>query len=614
MTESVVARWLALIAALIGALTWAIVAITPPAPLPADAPPTAFSAMRAFIDVNAIAQRPHPIGSAEDARVRFYLARRLQALGAEVSEQAVPLPEKSLKRLAKWRGGDASATVGHNVIGFVRGLDPRLPALLLMAHHDTVWGSPGAADDTIGLATALETLRAIRAQGAPLRDVILLFTDGEEVGLDGSEAFFARHPQAKRIGVILNMEARGTAGRANMFETGPGNGAFMRAYADAVGRPAVNSLSVLIYDLMPNSTDYTVAKKLGIPGFNFALLGGAWAYHSPMAAPAALDKASLQDMGDQALALAQRFAFVAPLPPTAPNAVFVDVMGRTIILYPAAFGWVILLAAAALIGAALWRLRPPPRAVGGGAAVTLALLTHVALFLTAFNAVSGSSHRDYFDRLAALPLLEAQAALIIAALTLLVPIARRREARIAAIGPALAMMWIGLIFGAPLVLTVALALAAGASAFFLPRKARGAGAILVLVIVTAGVQAFLPTAAAFLALPLLLASVAMAARTWLPLAPATIITMLIAMAGLGHLAAQAHFIFLGVGAELPLAMVAILLPALPLLWPLLPEKPPLWLPGLFLAAALGFALWVWLDPIAPSVPTYSAAVGAKTKD
>jgi Zn-dependent M28 family amino/carboxypeptidase len=250
--------------ALIGALLWAILAITPPAPVPSDAPPDRFSAVRAMADIQAIGRRPHNTGSVEDQGVRAYLAGRLRALGADVTEQAFPLPAKSIARLTRWSGQDQAGVAGHNVVGLLPGQNPRLPAILLMAHHDTVWGSPGAADDSMGVATILETLRAISAQGRPARDVVVVFTDAEELGLDGAEAFFARNPLARRIGAVINLESRGAGGRANMFETGSGNGAMMRLYADRVARPEANSIAVLIYDLMPNSSDFTIAKRRGL--------------------------------------------------------------------------------------------------------------------------------------------------------------------------------------------------------------------------------------------------------------------------------------------------------------------------------------------------------------
>ncbi len=55
----------------------------PPGAIPENASPTAFSAERAMKHVVAIAQRPHPIGSAEHDRVRDYLIAQLSNLGLE---------------------------------------------------------------------------------------------------------------------------------------------------------------------------------------------------------------------------------------------------------------------------------------------------------------------------------------------------------------------------------------------------------------------------------------------------------------------------------------------------------------------------------------------------
>src|SRR6202008_1092528 len=66
----------------------------------------------------------------------------------------------------------------QTLVGVLPGRDPRLPALALMAHYDSVPGAPGAADDGAGVSAALEIVRAIRAQGAPARDVAVILTDG----------------------------------------------------------------------------------------------------------------------------------------------------------------------------------------------------------------------------------------------------------------------------------------------------------------------------------------------------------------------------------------------------------------------------------------------------
>src|SRR3982074_483540 len=53
----------------------------PPRAVPATAPDTVFSAERAMRHVEQIAQRPHPIGSADHDRVRDYIVGQLSGLG-----------------------------------------------------------------------------------------------------------------------------------------------------------------------------------------------------------------------------------------------------------------------------------------------------------------------------------------------------------------------------------------------------------------------------------------------------------------------------------------------------------------------------------------------------
>ena len=609
------ARTVALLFALGGALLWALLAIAPPPPLGTDASSTTFSATRAFVHIEAIARRPRPVGSDENARVRLYLAEQLRGLGAEVTQQVFPLPSESLERLGRWSGHTERAVFGHNLIGLIPGVDRTRPALVLMGHHDSVWGSPGAGDDAMALASALEVTRALTARGKPGRDLILLFTDSEEVGLDGATAYFTHHPLAARTGVIINMEARGSGGRANMFETGPGNGEQMKLYASVVKQTASRTLAVLVYDLMPNATDYTIAREHGYAGYNIAVLDRAWSYHSPLATPASVDRASLQDMGDQALALASALAFSRELPARTPNATFADLMGRVTVVYPANMGWLILLISATLIGVSLRRTQPPVRVVAQGMVLVTASLLYGALLLTAFNAVSGSGVANYYDRLAAIPRLEIMAALLIAALMMLIEHLRRSE-RLQIMTAATAIMWASVLTGGPLALTVAIALPAIAIGWILPPPVEddSAGAILLLLVVATFVQGVLPTAGPSLQWPLLLASLAMTARSFLRARVGLAITALAAAIGLGHLLTQAHFIFLSIGPETPAALMVLLFAAWPLLKPLWPDRWPRWIPAVILGVALFIALWVRLDPMAQSVPRYSLKDPIKTRD
>src|SRR4051812_21069566 len=65
--------------------------LRPPTVVPASAPFTQFSAERALRHVQAIAQRPHPVGSAEHDKVRDYLVTELQSLGLQPEVQRAPI-------------------------------------------------------------------------------------------------------------------------------------------------------------------------------------------------------------------------------------------------------------------------------------------------------------------------------------------------------------------------------------------------------------------------------------------------------------------------------------------------------------------------------------------
>ena len=374
----------------------AILTSRTPAPRGVETAPEAFSAARAMADDRVIARVPHPEGSAAALDARNYIVGRMAALGLtprRVTSDAVEV-------FPRLRGVYASGGVVENLIGVLPGTDRAAPAILLMAHSDSVPGSPGAVDDAAGVISALETVRALKAAGPRRRDVIVLITDGEEVGLLGARAFFASgDPLLKHIGMIVNMEARGGGGRVAMFETGAGNGAAMGLFARAVKNTDALSLMSEIYKHLPNSTDFTVSKGAGYPGYNFAFVGREFDYHSPSSTPAALDQGSVQHMGDQALALTRALVDAPTLPARTHDAIYGDVFGGPVIVYPALVGWLVLVVSAGLaaFGAVMGARRSGAelgavavlRGVGAALCVTLgtALLLHLANKLLAGDVV-----------------------------------------------------------------------------------------------------------------------------------------------------------------------------------------------------------------------------------
>lgn len=302
----------------------AIGSVQPPPVAPEDAPDDQFSALRGRGYLEAIAQEPHAMGTAEHDRVLHYVVEQVAGLGLEPEIQETTV-------VSRPRGGVVAGRV-RNVIVRLPGRE-RGKALLLVSHYDTVPQSPGASDDSTGVAALLETLRILR-QGPPLKnDVIFLFTDGEEVALLGAQAFL-KHPWAREVRMVVNLEARGTRGPALMFQTSAGNGRLIRTFRDAVEHPMATSFSYEVYKVMPNDTDFTVFNRAGMAGLNFAFIHGGTAYHTLQDSLRRLDLRSFQHQGESLLALAREFGDADLDRLEGGNAVYFNLFGYYLVAYP----------------------------------------------------------------------------------------------------------------------------------------------------------------------------------------------------------------------------------------------------------------------------------------
>ena len=232
------------------------------------------------------------------------------------------------------------------------------PAVILMAHTDSVAAGPGAGDDGSGVATILETIRALKARGTAGRHPILaLFTDGEENAMLGASAFLADPAWRARVGVVVNLEARGNQGRSFLFQTSPGEGALVDLYAHSVPHLATSSLYAEIYRILPNDTDLTPFLQAGFTGFNFAFVGDVAQYHTPRDRRENLDLQALQQHGESALGLATALAQSDFRQLKRDDAVYFDVLGLWLPRLPKS--WALPLSLLTFLGIALagW-LRP----------------------------------------------------------------------------------------------------------------------------------------------------------------------------------------------------------------------------------------------------------------
>jgi hypothetical protein len=363
-------RQYALALALTAAIVVAVVAThAPPAVRGPQTPAAEFSAARAFGDVVALTSfgpRPSPAVGAPPAPAhelaRAWVEQRLRELGLQ------PITE------------DGTACTARGTCGPVRNVIARLdpggaaaaePAVMLLAHYDSVAAGPGAGDDAAGVASILEIVRALRTTATIKRPLVVVIDDGEERGLLGARVL-CQGPWARRVAAVLNFEARGNAGQTAMFETSDKSAWLVDLYGKAVARPVASSLIYSLYRALPNDTDLTITKGAGLRGLNFAFADHEWDYHTPRDSAENLDPRSLQHMGDQGLAVTRALLERAELPTVDDDAVWFDLFTLRLVVYRALWAKALAVLQALLVAAAaivlLRGARGHGRAMAWGAA------------------------------------------------------------------------------------------------------------------------------------------------------------------------------------------------------------------------------------------------------
>ena len=600
-------------------------------PVAVTAPASEFSAGRAMADVRLLGSVDHPIGSPQNRKVMTALVERMTALGLDpVVHEGVGLsPQRSETSFL-------SAATVHNVVGVLAGRNRALPAVMLMAHYDSVNNSPGAADDIANVATTLEVARLLKAAGTHERDVMFLFTDGEEAGLLGADAFFHDDPLVARVGLVINMETRGDAGRAAMFQTGNDAGELIRVYAAAAQHPFATSLSAYVYRLLTNDTDFTHALEHGLPGLNFAYIGDQLAYHTPLSTPDHLSRASVQNMGDQVAPVTLALADAATLPARSPDLVYFDLLGRGVVIYPVAVGWG-LLALSALLVAAAWAgasrdlsdrtSRPGPGPVVHGAATTLAAVLAAALAgHVAGRLLDGSGYTSGYHLYRAFDLLFAGAAILCLGATLGVHAGagRRLGVSVLVLG-ALVGALLGLLRGfdpfAWILAIMVVALCAWTARRRSTTWGGWLGTLLLLLVATLAVQALAPLVAPLLLVPLLLGALGAAACAWAPAGrrdAALVLAGGLAVVTLAISGGLAHGLFTALGPQLPellalfsLLWLAGLLPFV-LMWAKTGGAPATAI--VLCAAGIAALLAVWFGEGTPERPALTRALYVAAPD
>ncbi|MGW4095292.1 M20/M25/M40 family metallo-hydrolase [Mycobacterium sp. NPDC004974] len=317
-----------------------------------SAPMEMFSAERALDTVKAIASRPHPVGSAEHDRVREHLVDQLRNLGLDTE--------------IRYGVGRYPAQLEHDLLGMARvgnivahrpGRDST-GTVYLMAHYDSVPSGPGANDDGVGVATVVEAVRALQASATELRnDLVIVLTDAEELGLLGAEAFVASGGADPRGGVVINHEARGAGGPPLMWRMNRPSSMLINAVG-AAPHPNTDSLTTTLAGAQTGSnTDFAALDLSGLQVLDWAFVGRNAYYHNPFDDPSQVNLATVQQFGDNTLALAHDFGRRDLGTSVDENSAYFPLPFGVLVILPL---WVIIVLAVTtvlVVGWVVWRMR-----------------------------------------------------------------------------------------------------------------------------------------------------------------------------------------------------------------------------------------------------------------
>jgi hypothetical protein len=263
---------------------------------------TEFSMDNALAHLKEISKTQHYTGSENHLVVQNYIVNELKKLGLQ------PEIQQQVAINNKWRASTNTANIIATIKGSGNG-----KSLVLLSHYDSSQHSSlGASDAGSGVVTIIESVRAFLAKKTiPKNDIHIVITDAEELGLLGAKAFVDNHPLAKNVGLVLNLEARGSGGPSYMLmETNGKNSKLLTEFINAnPNYPAANSLMYSVYKMLPNDTDLTVFRENGdINGFNFAFIGDHFDYHTAQDSFERLDRETLAHQGDYLMSTLHYFA------------------------------------------------------------------------------------------------------------------------------------------------------------------------------------------------------------------------------------------------------------------------------------------------------------------
>lgn len=239
---------------------------------------------------------PHSTGSNALKEVQIYLKTQIETMDYEWIEDSYTLSLDDIRNIQNENFGNREITdkeiqyyagLGNSTTMDLHNIYVHLQTeksdenIIFISHTDSTPFGPGTFDDMVSVTSMLEGLRQLKDKEL-YRNILFLFTDGEELGLLGAYKFIENHPEfVENTIAVVNLEARGNDGGLLLFESSENNLGLIQAYKKGTTSPYATSLSTAVYKLLPNSTDLSLFLKAGYPGINLAVVNGGTSYHTP---------------------------------------------------------------------------------------------------------------------------------------------------------------------------------------------------------------------------------------------------------------------------------------------------------------------------------------------
>lgn len=306
--------------------------------LPENTLASDFSASRAMRHMEVIAAEPRPAGTEGNLRAREYILGQLDQMGLEPVIQSVTVCGHFPK---SWCANP------DNILVKIDGTDSA-DAILLVAHYDSQQFCPCASDDAFGVATLLETARAVLSGPELKNTVILLFTDAHEWNFQGAAAFVTQHPWAQQVRLVFAYDGSSSWGPASMVFYDPQTTWIIKELVHVGEYPFTSSMVQSFRD-HPGG-DLNAFQWQGLYGFESGFWPSAY-YHSSLDTVENFRPAGMQQQGTIAVAMVRHFGNLKLDQKPEPFPVYFNLLRLAFVVYPVS--WVLPIAGLIIIGFAV---------------------------------------------------------------------------------------------------------------------------------------------------------------------------------------------------------------------------------------------------------------------